>query len=257
MNIQQLMFFAYTSEICEDTFDETLTNYINNKGTIIRFDNCFEDDKTRNAFFTVIVRSVSLSDQIYKGYLKQFNLFYPMFSIKGLPQNKMKILDELGKVKMNVENLMFIREHYVDYLPTFAAKHISEYIDLMPDHYIHDEAIELLNSEISDKNKIALLELDKTPVSIKQKYWSDAVTFHVLLNNYDANDLSYLLEAYSSFGKQTQIAVFKIATNQIKIVLSTLPDVDRQLLSALIISDDVDLEDKKDNIQINSTQSQR
>ena len=87
--------------------------------------------------------------------------------------------------------------------------------------------------------------MDTNPVSVKEKHYSDTVTAYILQNNYDARDIDYLLEVYESFGKQTQRMVFEMALNHIQNVLSILHDVDRQLLSALLITDNVDLDSKK------------
>ena len=153
---------AYVDEFCEGIFSETLANYINGKKEMISFADLFEDDDKRKAFFRIIIRSSSLSNHIYKEYLKQFNLHYSKFSIAGLPLDKLAILDELGKINMSAESLAFIREHYNDYLIMFAAKHISEYIEIVAGQCFHDETLKLLDQEISDTNRLALLKWIRT-----------------------------------------------------------------------------------------------
>ncbi|MDR1397165.1 MAG: hypothetical protein LBJ14_05485 [Desulfarculales bacterium] len=238
---------AYVSANCKGSFDETLTSYINGKGTVVIFDDCFEDDSSRKAFFTIIVKSVSLSNHIYKGYLEQFILHYPTFSIKGLPQDKLTILDELGIIKISAELLSFMREHYNNYLIIFAAKHISDYIQIVSvlENYIREEALGLLNAKIQDSDKIALLKLDATPVTVNGKAYSDTITAYILQNNYDIADFRYLLKSYSVFGKQTRGTILEIATKSISNILSELNSINRELLSALFASDKVILKNKK------------
>ena len=238
---------AYFSMRCDEIYDDALVQYINGKGTGVSFANCFENDDKRNTFFNATIKTVSLSNDIYKSYLEQFKLYYTAFSIDSLPLNKLEILDELGKIKMSAESLVFMRENYAKYLYTFIVRHISEYIEVVSklDTFLRDEMIRLLNEDISDDEKISLLKFEKDAISIKGESYSDIVTAHILQNNFNADDSNELLIAYSSFGNQTKPLVLIKATNNIANVLSVLDTVDRQLLSDLLISSVVTLQSKQ------------
>jgi len=243
---------TYFFEKCQNAFDNTLLNYINKNGASITLDNCFEDKDKQNTFFTATVKAASLDNEIYKGFIVQFKLHYQDFSIADLPNEKVTILDECGKIKMSAQSLIFMREHYADYLYTFIVRHIAEYIPIVADKsiFVLDEARKLLNAQINDADKIALLSLDTTPISISGKKYSDAVAVHILLHNYDANDFNYLLESYSNFEKQTQAAILERVTTDINNVLHILNIVDNQLLNALFVSDKVDETNKKNMFKI-------
>ena len=237
----------YFSVKCEAAFDDTLIQYINAKGEVVLFEDCFESDDTREKFFTAIVKSIRLNNEIYKGFLEQFNLRYSSFSISNLPLDKFAILDRLGIVVMNIESLMFIREHYAGYLNAFIKEHIAEYIAIVSetDEYLRDEMLEMLNMDISDNEKISLLELEKESISISGEMFSDAVTSHILLNNFDADDFSYLVESYSRFGTHSKPVILEKATREIRTTLA-FNTLDRQLLSALIISANVNTQNKRE-----------
>lgn len=243
---------AYFRQHCTDGFDDTLIEYINSNGTDINFNDCFGSDEERNLFFRATVTSVSLNNHIYKGYLEQFSFRYGSFGIDGIPHDKLSILDELEIIKMSAGSLKFIREHYGDYLLTFAENHISDYIQIVSDStsYIREEVLGLLNTKIKDSDKILLLKLDTTPVSVQGEKYSDTVTAHILQNNYDAGDFNHLIESYSSFGEQVQAVIFDIATKYIENAFSVLTAVDRQLLSALFISDKITLNYKETMFKI-------
>jgi hypothetical protein len=238
---------AYFSAKCDDIFDDVLVKYINDKGTIVTFNDCFENDEERKKVFSAIVKSSSLNNHLYKGYLEQFAFYYQKFQIAGLPYEKIKILDELDKIRMSSESLVFMRENYEDYVYSFIAQHIGEYIKVVSEteSFLLEETLVLLNTDIADADKIALLQLDETPISIKDKKYSDVVVSHILLNNYDTDDFSYILASYSNFGTQTKTIILENAKNQIQHVLSVLDSVNRQLLSALLLSDDVIVQNKQ------------
>lgn len=240
---------AYFVEKCNNTFDDVLLNYVNNNNASVTLADCFEDDDQKNNFFTATVKAISLNNDIYKKIIEQFNLHYNNFSIDGLSQEKLMILDELNKIKLSADSLTFMREHYINYLYTFIVGHIAEYTQIITDLtvFVFEEALELLNTEIKDSDKIAILKLDTRPISIKDKKYSDAVTVHILQNNYYANDFNHLLESYSSFEKQTQMEIVERAINNIKNVLLILNNIDRQLLLTLFASDKV-IEENKQNM---------
>lgn len=238
---------AYFTTKCKNIFDNTLVEYVNGKGTAITFDDCFESDDERKNVFSAIVESTLLSNHIYKGYLEQFVLYFSKFSVANLPYDKLKILDELDKIKMSAESLVFIREHYMDYLYTFIVRHIADYITVVSetDSFLRDEMLELLVKDISDNDKISLLRLETAAISISGKVYSDAVAAHIIKNNYSDDDFNQLIESYSSFGTQTKSAILEKVTNQIRNVLPLLATVDRQLLLVLFGSDKVVSKDKE------------
>ena len=54
----------------------------------------------------------------------------------------------------------------------------------------------LLSSEINDNYKLAFLEFESAPISIKKCNYSDRIIASILKNNFDENDTAYLLTWY-------------------------------------------------------------
>jgi hypothetical protein len=244
-----IMVVAYFEERCENTLNDILISYINSKDSIVTFGaDCFKGkDEQRGAFFGAVVKATSFSNSVYKGFLKQFDRYYKNFAIADIPQDKVSILDELNIIRMSANSLKFIREHYANYLYTFVTNNIDKYIEVVSDAtmFIHDEMLELLNSDISVECKLALLKLDNTVISIRDENYPDEICAYILTNNYDAEDFNSLLENYSSHGKQTQTVILEIATNHINNALAVVNNIDRQLLLTLFDSGKVIAENKK------------
>jgi len=240
----------YYLKICNGIFDDVLVKYINSKGAEITFDeDCFESDDERKNFFTAIVKTISLSNPIYKGYLNQFDLNYSDFSIPNLPLDKVAILDELGIIKMSAGSLSFIRENYGNYLYAFIKRHIAEYVQVVSGSeagiYLREEMLELLNTSIDDLNKIEMISLEPNPVTVLNNTYSDEVCAYILRNNFDENDSDNTLRAYSTFGKKSKVEIVERATSHIKKVLAQVNEVDRALVSDLLASDKVIAENKQ------------
>jgi len=190
-----------------------------------------------------------LKNEKYKGFVEQFTWHYSSFYVESLPQDKLMILDELGKIEMSVESLLFIRSHYKGYLFSFISHHIAKYIKAVSatDAYEFDEVLVLLETAISDDDKITLIELDsqKTPISVLDKEYSDVVCEFILRNRYFDSDINGLLGRYSEFGTQSQVAILERAENYVDKVLSILCSVDDQLISELFASSKVRSIDKQ------------
>jgi hypothetical protein len=238
---------------CSDSFDETLVNFINAKEGVVEFtDKCFEEEGERNRFFTAIVKTHSLNDSVYKSFIEQFNISYTSFNIEALPVNKLVILDELGVIKMSGASLTFIRDCYNDYLYNFAISHIDDYIKIVADYnfYVREEIFDLLEMQIEDTKKIALLQVllqleDSASISIIDKTYSDDVCIFILQNNYDTNDFNHLIESYSIFGRQTQAVILEKAITSINKVMSVLSSVDKKLLTKLFESENISESNKQ------------
>lgn len=235
---------AYYTNKCNGILDAVLVDYIKSKGTAVTVSkNDFANDNEYSNFFSAIVKTTSLPNAIYKGFIEQFNLQYHKFSIVGLPSDKLVILDELGKIKMSAESLAFIRENYNDYLYAFIERHIDQYVQVVSENesglYLREEMLGLLNAKISDTNKISLLDLESNPITVIGKKYSDEVCAYILQNNYDESDFNPLLDSYSTFGTKSKAAILERATNHINKVLPLIGSIDRRLISNLFASDKV------------------
>jgi hypothetical protein len=234
---------SYFFEKCQGVFDDTLISYINEKNDVVDIITSLDSEDKNSIFFKAIIKSISLKNNIYKNFLKQFNKYYNSFCICDIPAEKLIILDELKIIRMTAETLEFIRENYKDFLCIFIVKHIQEYISVVSDGdtYLFDEVLELLNEDISDDDKIALIDLDKNEnvISIEGNHYSDKLCAYILANRYDKNDFKSIAENYEKFGEQSKEVIVSITIRHIEGIETNPENINRKLLIDLIESAEI------------------
>lgn len=243
---------VYFSGRCKQGFDDALIKFINSKGTIITFKDVFKNDDEKKAFFGAVVKAVSLTNVVYKGYVEQFALYYKNFEIEDLPIDKLSILDELGKIVMTAESLQFIREHYSDYLYTFITNHITGYVDVISEtsFFVFAEVLVLLDKKIDDAQKVKLLQYTQERISVQGKKYSDDVSAYILKNNYDESDFEYLVSKYETFGKQARAAILELSVHHIDRLQTVLDTVSNLLISDVLTLERVALKTKQDIFKV-------
>jgi hypothetical protein len=240
---------AYYFHKQEDKFDETLISYINQKGFAIGVGDLLENSKDKEQFFNALVKSITLTTEIYRDFVAQISLYYVSFDVVGLPIEKLQILDDTNKIRMTGDTLTFMRNNYKDYLIKYIVRHIQDYISLVNDssQYVFNEILKLLNESISEEVKIKLIDLDenKTQISVKDKSYSDELSSYILENRFDPSDLDYITDNYDNFGEKSKQAVVVLAISEIETVQGRLDIISRSLLTALFESKAMDIDVKK------------
>ena len=137
--------------------------------------------------------------------------------------------------------------NYLEQLFHFIHANIEEYIEIMTYNLLEqEELLEILNWNISDEQKIKLLELTDSEISIIDKNYSDAVTIHILKNNYDESDLPKLFSSYGDWDNSIKDIISNYAANDIERIIDNPSDISKELIINLFNSNKITRDDKID-----------
>lgn len=186
------------------------------------------------------VQCDKLDNKVYEHIVNSFNELYITFDFTGISSEKMEILIRSSLIKMNIENLEFMRREYPDQINLFIQQDIATYVKLMNASLInHDELLSVLSMDIDDKYKLALLQFDKAPISLYDIQCSPRIQLYILRNNLDSCDLSKLFRDYSIFDYRVRKLILQLAEENFDSVTSISVSADRSLVDALLKSDHI------------------
>ncbi|MDR1409124.1 MAG: hypothetical protein LBJ12_02385 [Oscillospiraceae bacterium] len=204
-------------------FDDTLIDFINRHAGTIDFSTTavIFDDKIAESLFDAAIICNSLSNQVYKDILAGLDFCYEEgFSISGICADKFSILVDINTIHMHEDALVFIRKNYSKSLLVFIEKHVEEYVEIMTEGLFDvDEALNVLDLNISDDLKIRLLEFTEEPIKILPKSYSVAVKTQILKNNFDMSELIGLVLQYPQEATDVQKCIENIVVDNIAKVL--------------------------------------
>ncbi|WP_214686087.1 MULTISPECIES: hypothetical protein [unclassified Exiguobacterium] len=227
-----------------DKIDQNLISYINDSPLEFIFNEDQIDEKfgeeSAYKFFQNIITCDALLDERYESLLKSFKLHYPTFSYKDISEEKIKILISLEIISMNETNLDFMRKNYDANVFDFIIKNIEEYSLLIDENnFAFEELLKVLDSSVKINYKIQLLSLTKNKISIKSKKYNDKLKIHILTNNFDPEDLQFLINNYQSESGNVKRKLEDVLYKYLNYILNnkiTMPyDILRKLLKAQIL----------------------
>lgn len=197
-------------------------------------------------FFKSIITCNEISNIKYREILIKFRKVYASFSFKEIDGDKVLILIQVGIIKMNNENLLFMRENYPEQLICFISKNISTYTSevITEENFLEDEMLSILEEEVDDRFKIEQLKFTTNTISINNKNYANAVKFHILQNNLDITDLPKLIDSYLMERENIEKLIEEILIENIEISISERYELPSKLLTRLIESDKI-TEDNK------------
>ncbi|NQJ72597.1 hypothetical protein HO539_04510 [Streptococcus suis] len=177
-------------------YDGSLIKFINNARDL-KFEedifNLLEKEEQRN-FFTKTVECMELDDTKYELILSTLGWHYTdTFNKSGIESSKLRILIDLEIIQFNSKNIEFFRDNYPEDTLYLIKKHLSEYLDT--EIYKGYELLALLDDDtISDDEKTNIAD-HVLKISIKNKQYSEKLTAHILQNQFDEEDLSYIISS--------------------------------------------------------------
>lgn len=230
-----------------ESMDNCLIEWINrNEATLdfSRIENKY-DEQEYDKFFESFTSSEGVIDNKYKILVSTFGWYYPLFNIRNLSNNKIKILIDEGIIEMNLKNLDFIRETYPRAVMYFIEKNLNLYVDLINnDSFNMTELLEILSWEIEDEIKLKLLQFTDASISIVNAKYSDTINEYILTNNLEDNDLSHLFKTYHCWDSKTKKIIRLKAEERITDIIEDIEDVSSELISAILVSGKIDYEEK-------------
>lgn len=195
--------------------DSWLIQFINQADRPIDFNETASagDKEEIRQLFATLVACNELQDEKYTQCISTMKRHYNAFSVSGISVQKVKILIKHGVIQMNAKSLAFIRQDYKEAIPDYIYKYANEYVELIDDQlFDYSEMLQLLSMNIHYRIQKKLLEKTNEPVSVIEKGYCDSTIKHILINNLDHSDLSYLFEEYESYSPQIQSIIRNIST---------------------------------------------
>lgn len=237
--------FAYFEKQKGTEIDHTLVSFINRHDMILDFSdyNCAEESKEQ--MFISFISCNDIENTKYEKLLSSFKLELKEFSISGISDEKIDILIEIPIIPMTKENLVFMRNEYLDHVLNFINENIDQYVDIMDDEIFSlQELLEVLKWKVSDEIKIQLMFFANQEISIINKHYSTKVCTYILENNFLKSDLPELLHSYDNWNKEIQDKIYVLALTYILDIIEDPQNVSSQLKNKLLRSRELDIESR-------------
>lgn len=227
-------FFEYNK------YDSYLINFVNLYANrffinIQTIDDMFGKDKSET-FFAATVKCNDIENEQYERVLGALKYVYNSFSFDSVASDKVEILIRLNIITMTSENLEFMRNNYPDLVLNYIENNPKGYVEevLDEDNFLLEEVLDALNCNINEEYKIKLLEFTDEPISILDKHYNAKIIDYILKNNFDANDLQYLLTNYNMLAPTTREIVESLVSKYVDDIIGNEYIVTYALLIKLL-----------------------
>ncbi len=179
-------------------YDDSLIKFINNARDLEFEEDIFNllEEEEQDNFFTKTVECMELDDAAYEHILSKLGWHYEdTFDESEIESSKLRVLIDLEIIQFNSKNIEFFRDNYPEDTLYLIKKHLSEYLDIESKIDQEDELLALLDDDtISDDEKVSIAD-HILKISIKNKQYSEKLTAHILKNQFDEEDLSYIISS--------------------------------------------------------------
>lgn len=229
------------------SFDSDLIYYINNfENNIDMKKVVIDDDDEASSLFTACLKCFEIDNAKYRQILSSMNRVYKQdFTIKDIPDDKMKILIEEEIIKFTSKSLKSLRENYEDVCFYFIEKNFNSYIENMTaDLFSFDELIVILEWNIEDTNKFSLLSFTSKPISILDMNCSTEVKLYILQHNLNSSDVPALRRNYHAQDTKIKSFLLEDAISNITSVIRNAQDISYSLIKDLFSSGALDQSNK-------------
>lgn len=206
-----------------------------------------EDAELVESFWNQCISNEKLSLQKYREILLSISPTYSEFDVIEIPNDKMDILIAENFIPMTEETLVFMRKNYKDCKMQYIINDILKYTDIAIGSLASaDEIKQLLFCDIADNIKIKLLSEIQEKISVVNQNYSNAVTVHILRNNFDELDLPFLCENYKDYVPDVQHEILAIAKENTALIVTDPKKVCRDIVSELIRDTNIDKNNRID-----------
>lgn len=206
-------------------YDDSLINFINDNSDDFQFDeqHILQFDKeVVKEFFDETVKCNQLETNCYELIIGSLKYHYISFSFENIDKEKLNVLLQGRKIKMNSKNLEFIRETYPNSVIKFIEGQATEYIEDTINEYTFnfEELLEVLYADVDLSIKLRLLDYTDKPISIVRESYHSEVVLHILKNNFQISDLEYIIQTYNFFSNDIKTIIVSIVVNNIDTIIS-------------------------------------
>lgn len=228
-------------------FDSNLIYYINNfENSIDMKKVVIDDDEEAGSLFAACLKCFEIDNAKYRQILTSMNRAdFEDFTIKDIPNDKMKILIEEKIIKFTSKSLVSLRENYDDVCCYFIEKNFDSYMDNMTSElFLFDELIEILEWNVDDVHKLTLLGFTSKPISILNMNCSIEVRLHILQHNLNDSDIPELRRNYHAQDTKIKSFLLEDAILNIISVIRDAQDISYSLIKDLFSSEVLDQSNK-------------
>lgn len=231
----------------ENGFNEILIQFINLKLKKLSYKGFNFEEEDKSTFFIEVLKCYKLNNEVYSDILKTLeyvdeNIRFP----ENIPDEKIDILIKLDVIKMNSENLIFIRNYYESSLNYFIKFNLNKYLEIIDNNlFSQDELLIILSDEDIDINsKLKLLNFSNQKIKIMNKDYPVEVQNYILENNYDYSEFLELIKNFNNFEEKTKEIIFNIIKNNIGNFYSNLDKTSPSLIKKFLKGKEIDNEVK-------------
>ena len=231
----------------ENGFNEILIQFINLKLKKLSYKEFNFEKEDKSTFFIEILKCYELNNEVYSDILKTLeyvdeNIRFP----ENIPDEKIDILIKLDVIKMNSENLTFIRNYYESSLNYFIKFNLNKYLEIIDNNlFSQDELLSILSDkDIDISSKLKLLNFSNQKIKIMNKDYPVEVQNYILENNYDGSEFLELIKNFNNFEEKTKEIIFNITKNNIGNFYSNLDKTSPSLIKKFLKGKEIDNEVK-------------
>ena len=228
--------------------NEELTAFINSHNQDLDYCHEVDDEGIKNDFLNSVLVSTELLNKKYRQIVR--NLCYKMecFGIPSLPEKQVEILIEEDLIIMNLENLSFMRQNYPGCNDIFIINNIEKYIELVSETSVDREELLMILSceDISDKDKMELIQYYNDSISIIGKNYSETLTGYILDINLDFDDIPELLKSYEYESETIKGAFWRIFCKNVQRVIEHADCMEPRTRNSFFVEDSISIDDKVD-----------
>jgi len=232
----------------EKKLDDTLIEFINSQDKDLNVStsiNNYGEDASSNFFKSTIVCN-DLNNDKYKDIIRSLRRYYDSFGTEGISTEKLDILIDLKTVRMSKESLLFIREKYPSNILYFIKNNIDSYVEdvISDENFDFDEMIDVISLDVSNENKIGLVEFTDKAISIVDCNYSDDVKIHILRNNLEKSNISHLIISYPQESDLLKSEIKSLAIEHKATIITQSYLLSIELFEALLFSSNLNNDDK-------------
>ena len=155
-------------------------------------------------------------------------------------------MTKLSIIKINPDNLKFIRSYYKNNLNNFIKLNLENYIkiiDIYNNLFSQEELLVILSDKKIDvDSKLKLLKFSNQKIKIMDKDYPVEVQNYILENNYDNSEFLELIKNFNNFEEKTKEIIFSITKNNIGNFYSNLDKTPSSLINKFL--KDKEIEDE-------------
>ena len=231
----------------ENGFNEILIQFINLELKKLSYKGFNFEEEDKSTFFIEVLKCYELNNEIYSDILKTLeyvdeNIRFP----ENIPDEKIDILIKLDVIKMNSENLIFIRNYYESSLNYFIKFNLNKYLEIIDNNLFSQEELLVILSDkkVDVESKLKLLKFSNQKIKIMDKDYPVEVQNHILENNYDNSEFLELIKNFNNFEEKTKEIIFNITKNNIGNFYSNLDKTSPSLIKKFLKGKEIDSEVK-------------